>query len=139
MVSSSICGEVLVSKKSRKSEETSGVEVNEEKRRGEGSFRTYISTNVDSRIVRAANTATATALVEGCTEAIEVFNTFINCHGASEVPILACNRDTERREFLFSPSNLATSRNSDGKGKVSSPCYASSSQKRPRGQPQSVA
>ena len=101
MESSSIWGKVLVSQESKKSEGISRAEVTEKKRRREGTFRTYISTNVDSRIVRAANTATATALVEGGTEAIEVFDTLINCDGASEVPILACNRDTEGREFLF--------------------------------------
>ena len=73
----------------------------ERKRRGEGSFRTYISTQVDSRIVRAANTATATTLLEGGTETIEIYDTIINCHGASEVPILTRNRDAEWREFLF--------------------------------------
>ena len=51
MESSSICGKVLVSKNSKTSEETSGVEVTGRKGKGEGSFRTYISTQVDSRIV----------------------------------------------------------------------------------------
>jgi hypothetical protein len=132
MVSWSICGKVIVSKKPKESEETSRVEGDWEKEEGEGEFRTYISTNVDSRIVRAANTATATALLEGGSEAIEVFDTLINCNGASEVPILACNRDTKGREFLFSPSKLATSRYSGRKVKVNSPCYASSTQRRPQ-------
>lgn len=111
----------------------------EKMRRGEGRFRTYVDTQVDSRIVRAANTAAAMASMDGGIEAIEIFDTPINCNGASEVPILARNWDTEWREFLFSPSNLATGHILNGKWKVNAPWYASSSEKCPRVQPQSVA
>ena len=103
--------------------------------RGEGRFRTYVNTQVDSRIVRAANTAAAMGSMDGGIETIEIFDALINCDGASEVPILAGNRDTEWREFLFLPSNLATNHILNGKWKVNSPWYASSSEKRPRGQP----
>lgn len=111
----------------------------EKMRRGEGRFRTYVDTQVDSRIVRAANTAAAMASMDGGIEAIEVLDTLINCNGASEVPILARNRDTEWREFLLSPSNLATSQILNRKWKVNAPWYASSSEKCPRVQPQSVS
>ncbi len=86
-------------------------------RRGEGRCKTYVNTQVDSRIVRAANTATAIGSMDGNIEAIEILDTVINCAGASEVPILARNWDAEWREFLFSSSDLATSSNLDGKGK----------------------